>query len=1042
MVLSDVAVRRPVTATVLSLLLIAFGLISYERLALREFPDIDPPIVSIDTRYPGASAAIVETRITELLEERIAGIEGIRFIESSSRDGSSQINIEFSTERNVDNAANDVRDRVSGVLDRLPEQADPPEIEKVDSNADVIMWLNLTSTDMGVLELTDYASRYLQDRFSTVPGVARVRISGGLEYAMRIWLDRDALAARGLTANDVEDALRSENVELPAGQVESEDRLFTARVERTYRTPEDFRRLVVGRGSNGHLVRLAEVAEVEKGAIETRTFFRGNTQPMVGLGIIKQSTANTVAVARGSRELAQRINPTLPPGMTIAQSYDTSVFIDAAIAEVWKTLAIAIGLVVLVIWIFLGSARAMIIPAVTVPVSLVSTFIAILALGFSVNLLTLLAMVLAVGLVVDDSIVVLENVHRRIELGESPLVASYLGARQVGFAVVATTAVLVSVFVPIGFVTGDIGRLFSEFALTLAAAVAFSSLVALTLTPVLTSKLLRHHNDEGRNGVAAGLDKAFDWLSGWYRRALEGALRHPWLFGVIFIIGAASAYGLVRTIPTEYAPAEDRGAFFMLVNGPEGATFDYMNEYMDEIEQRMMPLVESGEVIRLLVRAPRSFGGVQTFNTGFVIVVLADWSQRRSAWEIMNGVRTDLADLAGVRAFPIMPQGFGGSTSKPVQYVIGGGTYEELAQWRDTLVDAINANNPGLRGVDWDYKETQPQLRIVIDQNRAADLGVPVSAIGRTLQTMLGSRRVTTYIDGGEEYDVILEGIRDMQRTKDDVTNLYVRSDSSGALIPLSNLVTIRETSGADTLNRYNRVRAVTLEANLDASLSLGEALDWLDAQVRERLPSEAVIDYKGQSKDLRDGAASLVFVFLLGLAVVFLVLAAQFESFVHPFIIMFSVPLAMAGALLGLWLTGNTLNIYSQIGLVMLVGLAAKNGILIVEFANQLRDEGRSFEDALLESAATRLRPILMTGFTTAAGAVPLILSFGAGAETRETLGVVILFGASFAMLFTLFVVPMAYRLLARGTGSPRQVSHRLDQEITEQGVASATKG
>jgi multidrug efflux pump len=1030
MILSDVSIKRPVFAAVLSLLLIAFGLVAFDRLPLREYPDIDSPVVSVETLYPGASANVVESRITQLIEDRIAGVEGIRFIESESEDGRSNITIEFNVDRDIDGAANDVRDRVSTILDDLPVEADPPEIQKVDANEDVIMWLNLVSDDMSVPELSDYARRYLVDRFSVLDGVARVRVGGGQTFAMRIWLDRKALAARGLSVGDVEAALRAENLELPAGSLDSVDRQFTVRVERTFETADDFARLVLARGEEGYLVRLGDVARVEKGAEENRTFFRGNGVPMVGIGIIKQSTANTIAVADAAKAEVERINPTLPDGMSIKQSYDTSVFVKGAIAEVYKTLGIAIALVVTVIFLFLGSVRAMLVPAVTVPVSLIATFLVLWMLGFSINILTLLALVLAIGLVVDDAIVVLENIHRRMEqYGESRLVAAFHGTRQVAFAVIATTVVLVSVFVPIAFLQGDVGRLFSEFALTMAAAVVFSSFVALSLSPMLASQVLPQSG--ARAGMLSAVDRGFDTVRRGYSWLLTGALKAKWLVLLLFVGLLVGAGWLMKALPSEYAPKEDRGAFFILVNGPEGASYDYMREYMDEIERRLMPLVESGEITRLLVRAPRTFRNFEIFNSGIVINVLDDWSNRRSAWEIMADVRQRLGDLPGVRAFPVMRQGFGKRVQKPVQYVLGGGTYAELAEWRDTLLAKVNDNNPGLQGIDWDYKETKPQLKINIDYDRAADLGVTVSEIGRTLETMLGSRRVTTYIEAGEEYDVVLEGAREDHQTPTDLSNIYVRSQRSGQLIPLANLVGLEEVADSIKLNRYNRVRAITLTANLDDGLALGDALSYLDGLVEEHLPPQVIVDYKGQSRDFKATGDSIVFVLILGAVVVYLVLAAQFESWIHPLVIMLTVPLAMGGALLGLYLSGLSLNIYSQIGLIMLVGLAAKNGILIVEFANQLRDEGREFADALIEATRVRFRPIVMTGITTAAGSLPLLLSSGAGSETRVVIGTVILYGVIAATLFTLFIVPVAYDLLARRTGSPRLVERRLAKEL-----------
>jgi multidrug efflux pump len=1030
MILSDLSVTRPVLAAVMSLLLVAFGLVSFERLPLREYPDIDPPVVSIETIYPGAAANVVETRITEIIEDRIAGVEGIRFIDSKSEDGRSVISVEFSINRDVDAAANDIRDRVSAVLDDLPDEADPPEIQKVDSNEDVIMWLNLASDRLSVPEITDYASRYLVDRFSVLDGVARVRVGGGQVYAMRIWLDRRALAARGLTVADVESALRAENIELPAGSIDSEERQFTVRIKRNFRTAEDFSKLVLGQGEDGYLIRLADVARVERGAAEDRLFFRGNGVPMVGIGIIKQSTANTLAVARAAKAEVERINPALPDGMSIEQSYDSSVFIEGAIREVFKTLGIAILLVITVIYLFLGGVRAMLVPAVTVPVSLIATFSVLLALDFTINIITLLALVLAIGLVVDDAIVVLENIHRRMEeYGETRLVAAYRGTRQVGFAVIATTVVLVFVFIPIAFLQGDVGRLFSEFALTMAAAVAFSSFVALSLSAMLASKILPPVERQGR--LSEAVDNGFKRIRTGYLKVLRGALRHAWIVAVVFVTILASSAWLLQHIPQEYAPKEDRGVFYLMVTGPEGASYQYIAEYMTEIETRMMPLVENGEISRLLVRAPRAFGNYEIFNNGIVINVLSDWSSRRSAWEIMADVRKRLSDLPGVRAFPVMRQGFGARVQKPVQFVIGGGTYEELAEWRDILRKKIEQNNPGLVGLDWDYKETKPQLQVVIDYDRAADLGVTVNSIGRTLETMLGSRRVTTYIDAGEEYDVIVEGERKAQRTPTNLENLYVRSTRTSELVPLSNLVRIEEFADSISLNRYNRVRAITLQANLADGVSLGDALAHLENLAEEHLSDRVIVDYKGQSQDFKFAGGSILFTMLLGMVVVFLVLAAQFESWLHPLVIMLTVPLAMTGALLGLYLTGQSLNIYSQIGLIMLIGLSAKNGILIVEFSNQLRDAGRPFHDALFEAAGVRLRPIVMTGITTMAGSVPLLLSSGAGTETRIVIGTVILSGVLAATLFTLFVVPVAYDQLAQNTGSPDDTRKRLDREM-----------
>ncbi|MEM1391199.1 MAG: efflux RND transporter permease subunit, partial [Pseudomonadota bacterium] len=853
-----------------------------------------------------------------------------------------------------------------------------------------------------------------------------------------VWIDRRALAARNLTVTDIEGALRRENIEAPAGSIESDARAYTVRIDRAFRTPQDFAELVVTEGEDGSLVRLGDVARVERGTVEDRNMFRGNGVPMVGLGIVKQSTANTVEVAEGAKALADRINTTLPEGMYIARSFDSSVFISASIREVYTTLAIAVALVTLVIFLFLGSLRATLIPAITVPISIIATFSVLYALGLSINLLTLLAMVLAIGLVVDDAIVVLENISRRMkEEGETPLVAAFKGTRQVGFAVIATTLVLVAVFVPITFLQGDVGRLFTEFALTIAGAVIISSLLALTLTPMMASKLLKA--DTGKRSVVTALPRAVDAVFGVIRNGyawvLDRLIMRPILVGLVLLATLFSAWQLSQTVSQEYVPREDRGAFFTFIRGPEGASYAYMERYVDEIERRLLPYTESQdgnppEVNRLLIRAPGF--GTSNFNQAFIIIVLNDWGERRSADTIISEVNRDLSDLPGIRGFARMRQGLGGGSGKPVQFVLSGPDYETLVGWRDIFLEALESSDLGIADIDWDYKETQPQYRIQVNYDRAADLGVTVADLGSTLQTMLGSRRVTTYIDRGEEYDVILEGLRSDQNTPNDVENIYVRSDRSGRLIPLSNLVTIIPFADSSSLNRYNRVRSITIEADLAPDTTLGTALEGMERIAREALPSEAVIDFKGQSLDFKTSGSSIIFVFVIGLVIVFLVLAAQFESYRHPIIIMLCVPATLAGGLLGLWITGVSLNIYTQIGLIMLVGLAAKNGILIVEFANQLRDEGQEFYAALKEASLARLRPIVMTGLTTAAGTLPLILSSGAGAETRAAIGVVILFGVIAAVLVTVLFVPTAYALIARGSGSPGDVARQLQKEDT----------
>jgi multidrug efflux pump len=1028
MILSDVSIKRPVFATVMSLLLVVLGVIAFTRLTLRELPAIDPPIVSVEVAYPGASAAVVETRITQILEDAVSGIEGIEVIESRSRNGEGQVSMEFSLGRDIEAATNDVRDAISRVMDRMPAEADPPEIEKVEADAEVILWLNMNSNQMDTLGLSDYADRYVLDRLASIDGVAQVNIGGQQRYSMRVWLDREAMAARGLTVNDVENALRRENVELPAGNLESQDRDFTLRVMRGYQDANDFAQLTIAKGDDGYLVRLGDIAEVERASAERRAYFRGNGQPNIGLGVIKTSTANSLDVARAVKEALPSIQDSLPEGTTIFVAFDSTVFIDAAVNRVYMTLIEAIFLVLIVIYLFLGSVRAAIIPAVTVPVCLVTVFIALWMFGYTINLLTLLAIVLCIGLVVDDAIVVLENVQRRADLGEPPLVAARRGTQQVAFAVIATTAVLASVFLPIGFMEGNTGRLFRELSVALAAAVLISGFVALTLTPMMCSKLIRPHTEP--RGLNKWVQGHLASLSRGYRRAVERTIGRPLMFGAALLGCIGLSFFLVQQIPAELAPPEDRGAFFVRVSGPEGAGFDYTVSQMQQVEEILFKYIGEGQSIdRANTRVPAGFGGNGQMHTGQAIVLLKPWNERaESTAELVEKLRVDLAALPGLQARAQVRTGLVRSGGQPLRVVLGGPDYAELAEWRDRMLARMEAN-PGLHSADSDYKETLPQLRVEIDRNRAADLGVSVQEIGRTLESMMGSRRVTTYVEDGEEYDVILQAQRDDRASPNDLNNLYVRSQATGSLVPLSSLVTLSELAEPAEFNRYNRLRSIELSAGLAPGYTLGEALAWVRETADEELPDRAQIDYKGESLEYQRAGGAVIFTFAMALLVVYLVLAAQFESFLHPLVIMLTVPLAVVGALIGLWVSGNSLNLFSQIGIVMLVGLAAKNGILIVEFANQLRDEGMAVADAIVESAAVRMRPILMTSIATIMGAVPLVLAGGPGSASRATIGIVIIFGVAFSTLLSLFVVPAFYALLAPRTRSPGAVARKLEK-------------
>ena len=1029
MKLSDLSIKRPVFAVVMSLLLIVLGVMSFTRLTLRELPAIDPPIVSVSVDYRGASAAVVETRITQVLEDALSGIEGVNTIESRSANGRSNVSIEFNLTRDIEAAANDVRDAVSRVVDRLPEEAEQPDIAKVESDSDPIIWLNMSSTTMDTLQLSDYAERYITDRLSSIDGVAQVRIGGQQRYAMRIWLDRDQLAARGLAISDVEDALSRENVEPPAGRIESADRDFTLRVTRNYQKPEDFAQIPLGKGSDGYVVRLGDVARVELGSEERRAYFRSNGVPNVGLGVVKTSTANSLDVAHAVRDEADRIRSSLPKGTEIFVAFDTTTFIDAAVDRVYETLLEGIVLVLLVIWLFLGSVRAALIPAVTVPVCLIAAFIALYAFGFTINLLTLLALVLCIGLVVDDAIVVVENIQRRVDLGEPPLVAAKRGTEQVAFAVLATTAVLIAVFLPVGFLEGNTGRLFRELSVALAAAVAISAFVALSLTPMMSSKLLKPHAKEKPNRVHGWVNRQFDKLSSGYRHVLIKTVHRSWLFGGLMVLALAAAGVLFHFIPSELAPSEDRGSFQLMIDGPEGAGFDYTVRQMQQVEKILAPMIGGDQPIaRANPRVPGSFGASEEMHTGRATIFLQDWDKRsESTADVAADVQKKLSVLPGVRARTQVSGGLVRSRGQPFSIVLGGPDYDEIAQWRNSLLARMQ-DNPGFVGPDSDYKETRPQMRVNIDRTRAADLGVSVTDIGRALETMMGSRQVTTFVDSGEEYDVLVQADRGGRDSPASLEAIQVRS-STGELVPLSNLVTLSEVAEPGSLNRFNRLRAITISAGLAPGYPLGEAIAWTQQVVAEELPEHAQIDWKGESREFQQAGGAVLFTFALALLIVYLALAAQFESFIHPLGIMLTVPLGVLGALLGLWITGGTMNLFSQIGIVMLVGLAAKNGILIVEFANQLRDDGRSIHEAILESCSVRLRPILMTSIATIMGAVPLVVAGGPGSASRATIGVVVIFGVAFSTLLSLLVVPAAYSLLAPFTKSPEAVAHELEK-------------
>ncbi|NOH81380.1 vibriobactin export RND transporter permease subunit VexH [Vibrio sp. RE86] len=1037
MLLSDVSVKRPVAAFVLSLLLCVFGIVSFSKLAVREMPDIESPVVSISTRYEGASATIIESQITSNLEDQLSGISGIDEISSTTRNSMSRITITFELGYDLNTGVSDVRDAVARAQRSLPDEADDPIVYKNNGSGEASLYINLSSSEMDRTQLTDYVDRVLLDRFSLISGVSSVDVSGGLYKVMYVKLKPEQMAGRGVTTTDITSALRSENIESPGGEVRNDQIVMSVRTARSYNQAEDFEYLVVKRASDSSPIYLKDVADVYIGAENENSTFKSDGVVNVSMGIVPQSDANPLEVASLVHKQVEDIQQFLPEGTRLAIDYDSTVFIERSIAEVYSTLFITGGLVILVLYIFIGQARATLIPAVTVPVSLISSFIAAYYFGFSINLITLMALILSIGLVVDDAIVVVENIFHHIENGEKPLLAAYKGTREVGFAVIATTLVLVMVFLPISFMDGMVGLLFTEFSVLLAMSVIFSSLIALTLTPVLGSKLLKANVKPNRFNQF--IDRMFGRLESGYRKVLKGALKWKWAAPVIIMSCIGGSWGLMQQVPAQLTPSEDRGVIFAFVRGADATSYNRMAANMDIVEGRLMPLLGQGFLKSFSIQSP-AFGGNAGDQTGFVIMILDDWNDRDvTAQESLGQVRKALAGIPDVRVFPFMP-GFRGGSSEPVQFVLGGSDYAELKTWAEKL-EQIAEESPFMEGADINYSEKTPELVVSVDKQRAAELGISVQEISETLEIMLGGKSETTFVERGEEYDVYLRGDEDSFNNAADLSQIYMRT-SSGELVTLDAVTKIEEVASSIRLSHYNKQKSVTITANLSDGYTLGEALDFLDQQAIDILPGDISVSYSGESKDYKENQSSILVVFALALLVAYLVLAAQFESFINPLVVMFTVPMGVFGGFLGLFIMGQGLNIYSQIGMIMLIGMVTKNGILIVEFANQLRDRGIEFEKAIVDASARRLRPIMMTAFTTLAGAIPLIMSTGAGYESRVAVGTVIFFGMGFATLVTLFVIPAMYRLISASTQAPGHVEAELNRELSHDVKARTSHG
>jgi multidrug efflux pump len=1012
MQLPQLSIHRPVLATVMSLIIILVGLICYGRLPVRLIPNVDEPIVTVFTSYPGANAQVIESQITKPIEDALSGIDGIDYIESISRAESSQVTVRFKLDRDPDGGASDVRDRVARARGDLPEEANEPIVQKQEADARPIIYLAFSSDRHDLIEIADVAIRLVKDRIQNIPGVAEAQVYGN-RYAMRIWLDPEKLAAYELTPLDVENALRTQNLEVPAGRVESLEREFTVLAQTDLREPEQFAAIVI-KETPGFLVRLGDVARVELGPDSSRFRARYNGQNAVPLGIIKQAVANPLDISIALQKLLPEITRSLPDGMRVDIAHDTTTYIKDSIREVYRTVAEAILLVVLVIFLFLRNWRAVMVPIVTIPVSLIGAFALMYLFGFTINTLSLLAMVLAIGLVVDDAIVMLENIYRHMEEGMPTLKAALLGSREIGFAIVAMTITLSAVYLPFAFSTGRSGKLFIEFALTLAGAVLVSGFVALTLSPMMCSKLLRHEKKHGRFFEAG--ERLLTWVHDRYHALLDRLLGHRWLVlggaGVLI----AAMVGLFLSLPEELAPMEDQGMILGFGTAPEGSTIDFTDRYAQQMGEYFAELPEKQMAF--------SFSGFNGVTNAIAFVGLKDWRDReRSAQQIAEGLFPKFMGVAGIMAFPVTPPPLGlRDFGQPVRFVVQTtGSWTELEDMVQRLLVKM-AENPNLTNPDSDLELNKPELKIDVNREKIAAVGTSVSAVGRTLETMLGGRNVTRFKLGSEQYDVIVQIEGDARRTPGDLSNIFVRGQGD-TMIQLQNLVTVTESVAAKELNHFNKLRAATVSAGLGPGYAMGDAVDWLESALDEVAP-DALYDLSGQSREFRESSSSAFLMMGLALAFIYLVLSAQFESFIDPLIILVSVPLAMFGAMLclalihqgnaaGWWLTATSWNIYTQIGAVTLVGLISKHGILIVEFANQLRAQGMDKRKAVLEAASLRLRPILMTTGAMVLGAVPLAFASAAGAESRHQIGWVIVGGMSFGTLFTLFVVPIVYMLL-----------------------------
>ena len=1041
MFISELSIKRPAVSWVMSLILIVFGLFVFWKLPVRELPDgIQPPVVQVQIDYQSAAASIVDQEVTQVVEDVIGGAEGIKNIDSKSENGRSTINVEFDTSINLDNAANDIRERVARVVDNLPSESDPPQILKRAAGFTTTMWLSLSSKTWSDLELGDYAERFLIDQFSSVKNVGRILVGGLRELSIRVWVDPIKLAANDLTIQEVENALRGENIRLPAGTLEADNIDLTLNLDKSYNNLQTIKQLPIKKLAN-KVILLSDIANIEFGPVSEKTLFKAQTKDQinlktVGIGIYAKSGASTVELSDNIKKKIKEVKKSLPDGLDLRVSFNRANYVEAAIEEVYKTLVIAFILVVIIIYLFLGNLKAVIVPAIALPVSLIASFLGLYIFGLSINIFVLLSFILAIGIITDDSVIMTDAIYRRIENGETPLVAAYKGSKQISFAIIATTLILIAVFLPLIFIEGISGTLFKETAIALSFSIVISSFVALTLSPMLASKFLKINNN--KNKLIKRFEKIFLNFSNFYKETLDVVLNKTRTVSIFIIFIILISIFLFNFTKKELLPMEDRGAYLVIGFTDEGSSFEYTQEKAQDVEKRLIPLLqaEDSPYSRFIMRVPGFGSSANSYNSFIIIALLDDWKNRdKNSQTVMREAIGKIVTLPQAVAFPISPQSIRVSSyNKPVQMVIYGNTYEELENIQNNVIQKLRSNR-NLSRIESDYNRNKPEVKLIINKNKAKDLGVSTRSIGRTLETLYGGKRITTFNRLGKEYPIIVQQYLADRRNKDGISKIFVRSETSGKLISLANLVEFKEEGSAKELARYNRQRAVTISANISEGYTLAEAISDLEIVMNEVAP-ENQITWKGKSEEIKETSNELILIFALALLTAYLVMAATFNSFIHPFIIILTVPLAIFGGLIFILFLNTSINIFSQIALIILIGISTKNSILIVDYANQIRTTGKNIDIAVKEACSIRFRPIIMTSLSTMIAMLPLVIGNigpGAGEASRLAVGATILGGMIISTFFTLYVTPSMYLALAKKTKRIDVVDIELKKQLTK---------